>query len=351
MKKALKDKYGYLTLQETDLSAAEKNTELIYTNFTAPAVKYSIVIPTYRRPGIIRQTMLSALTQTCSFPYEVLITSDGSFPEELETEAIVRSLGEEYPNISYYRNAQNVGMFDNWNVCISKAKGAWVVILPDDDMLAPDYLRVLDAFLTRHNSVGMVGVKSRSVQGKLPYSDVSFPAPPETLTAKYIGKTDLYFGGGINVTGMAFSKESIRKLGGFQPLFFPVADSVTMAKFACYLELVNLECVLSAYRVDDNISLSEKVMQQVVLYSIKIRETMAQNHFVWRLHYKLFENSVIRECIAGAQNFWNVSINTDEIMQTLEKTGKSSPVEKAAYRIVSKLLGLFRKPKQRKIKL
>ncbi len=45
------------------------------------------------------------------------------------------------PKVKYFRNSENVGMAQNWNLCIEKAETNKVCILHADDILEPDYLQ------------------------------------------------------------------------------------------------------------------------------------------------------------------------------------------------------------------
>lgn len=45
--------------------------------------------------------------------------------------------------ITYYKNKRNLGLFGNLNQCLKLAKGKWVCILHDDDILLPNYLSTM----------------------------------------------------------------------------------------------------------------------------------------------------------------------------------------------------------------
>ena len=46
-------------------------------------------------------------------------------------------------NIRLIRNQKNIGMFGNWNKCIKEAKGTYVTILNDDDLLNYNFVENL----------------------------------------------------------------------------------------------------------------------------------------------------------------------------------------------------------------
>lgn len=98
--------------------------------------KFSVCIPAYKSK-YLQECIDSILGQTIS-DFELIILNDCS-PEPVEE--IV--LATKDPRIHYYKNDRNVGAYDladNWNKCLELASGEFIIIMGDDDRLAPDYL-------------------------------------------------------------------------------------------------------------------------------------------------------------------------------------------------------------------
>lgn len=99
-------------------------------------VKFSLCIPAYKSK-FLHDCIQSVLRQSFQ-DFELIILNDCS-PEPVEE--ITRSFPD--PRIRYHKNDQNVGavnLVDNWNKCLSLAKGEFIAIMGDDDLLEPDYL-------------------------------------------------------------------------------------------------------------------------------------------------------------------------------------------------------------------
>lgn len=93
---------------------------------------YSIVMPVYRRVLGFKEALDSALAvDGC---HEVLVLDDNSDHDEFEK--IVRAANN--PKARYIRNAENQGLFGNWNRGIELAGGEFVSVLCSDDLVAPD---------------------------------------------------------------------------------------------------------------------------------------------------------------------------------------------------------------------
>lgn len=93
---------------------------------------YSIVMPVYRRVLGFAEALASALAvEGCQ---EVLVLDDNSDHDEFEK--IVQAAGN--PKARYIRNAENQGLFGNWNRGVQMASGEFVSVLCSDDLVAPD---------------------------------------------------------------------------------------------------------------------------------------------------------------------------------------------------------------------
>jgi glycosyltransferase involved in cell wall biosynthesis len=105
-------------------------------------MKFSIVITTYNRLGLLKRAIASALNQTV--PCEVVVADDASCDG---TEAYLRSLGDQ---VVYHRNTHNLNHAATVNAGVNAASGDWVKLLDDDDYLAPDCIQAMVAALSHY---------------------------------------------------------------------------------------------------------------------------------------------------------------------------------------------------------
>lgn len=106
---------------------------------------FSIVVPTWNRGEIIRETIDSLLNQNFPrFNYEVIVVDDGSTDD---TPGVL----EEYSNYLTIYRQKNSGPAAARNLGLQQAKGSYVVCFDSDDILLPDalgvYKAVIDAFM------------------------------------------------------------------------------------------------------------------------------------------------------------------------------------------------------------
>ena len=102
---------------------------------TTPRV--SVLIPTYRYARYLAEAVDSILAQDFG-DFELLISDDCSGDGSRE---IMEACAARDPRIRIHIHAANIGMVQNWNWCLSQARGDFVKYVFGDDRLArPDAL-------------------------------------------------------------------------------------------------------------------------------------------------------------------------------------------------------------------
>ena len=122
--------------------------------------RVSICIPAYNGQAYLRDAVESVLQQRLP-DWELVICDDASTDG---TPDICRSFTNR--QIRYVRFDENGGQAVNWNRCVEAAAGDYVVLLHQDDMLAPTYLRRAAEVLDKHLDVGLVHCSVQHVDAK-----------------------------------------------------------------------------------------------------------------------------------------------------------------------------------------
>jgi len=205
----------------------------------APLV--TIAIPTFRRPDKLVEVVKSAIAQDFDRPVEIIIVDND--PEDGAARAIVDSLPADPARpVRYYVNDQNIGMFGNWNRCIELARGSWVTILNDDDLLRPHFLKQSFRVLDRRTDIdGLVCRKppynwdTRRVEEKPIREAVKWLAFRWRFDRRNLLRATprtLFFGNELdNGLGFLFKKEIAVAMGGYRPEEFPAADFFFYIRF------------------------------------------------------------------------------------------------------------------------
>jgi glycosyltransferase involved in cell wall biosynthesis len=119
---------------------------------SAPAVDFSVVIPTFRRPDALREAIGSASSQT-GVTLEIIIVDDSP---EGSAQEIAERCGDS--RIRYVRNSEPSGGVPSRvrNLGWPLAKGAFVHFLDDDDIVADGHYAAVKAAFEEHPGIGLV---------------------------------------------------------------------------------------------------------------------------------------------------------------------------------------------------
>jgi glycosyltransferase involved in cell wall biosynthesis len=98
----------------------------------------TVIIPTFRRPQLLRRAILSVLNQTFS-AFQVCVYDDASNDT---TQQIVTELAETDSRIKYYCHEQNIGAGANFNYGLKEVNTLFFSFLSDDDLLLPHFFEV-----------------------------------------------------------------------------------------------------------------------------------------------------------------------------------------------------------------
>lgn len=110
----------------------------------------SVLVPTYNRRLLIQDTIASILTQTFQ-DFEIVIT-DNCSPDD--TQQVVAAIND--PRIIYVKSAFNTGPVNNYNRALRLARGKYVYVFSDDDIMVPENLALRVAIMEQYPSVGLV---------------------------------------------------------------------------------------------------------------------------------------------------------------------------------------------------
>lgn len=253
----------------------------------------SIAIPTYRRFDLLAETMKSVFAIKFNFPIEILIVDNDPSDDARVLQEMSRFADQQFV---YYKNNENVGMFGNWNRGISLARGKYVTILHDDDLLLPAFAAELNARLLEQDAEPLSILAFQAaildqrenrpsdtpadrVVGEQP---LSAPQVKGTGKIRHIGPNDLFFGNPFCGTlGVVMRRDLALSIGGFDSSWFPIADyefwcrwTALIGKMPVVSERVGL------YRMRQNESMVPQTRGAFVTKSRELRARMIANRLV-----------------------------------------------------------------------
>ena len=123
----------------------------ITTEKTDPPL-LSLCVPTYKRPALLRESLraiLSQITPDMARCVEVSVFDNAS-PDE--TPAVVAETQREFAGVPfrYVRHAENIGPDANFYGAVQQARGRFVLLISDDDVLLPGAVAKLLQLIAAH---------------------------------------------------------------------------------------------------------------------------------------------------------------------------------------------------------
>lgn len=242
----------------------------------------SLCIPTFKRPGLLKETIESTANQVGFDEYEIVIINNSQ--DEEESNQIINYL-QDYPNLTirYYVNEENLGMFGNWNQAAHLSKGQWISILSDDDLLTPDCLQKLGERIKLNESTDLILSKFSFFYSPDPRSSLkrfllqtldNFKSGAHPYPAK-----DHFWGCPVpGLLGCAVKKSFFEKIGGFNEKFGPAADYLFLYKASLLGKVEKLYEKLSLYRMAQNTTLNPKTLYTFYLSNYFLREKILSTH-------------------------------------------------------------------------
>jgi protein O-GlcNAc transferase len=178
-----------------------------------PRPFWSIIITSYKRQDLLKNCLEAVLRQNVDpDDMEVLVVDDD--PQSDFGASIAEWSGG---RAIYIRNPQNIGTFPSMNAAISRSRGDWVHIVPDDDWLGPGFYTAMQGAITATpEDIGM------AVSHHIHYREDSKsfePARPLAESPGILGTPFLTRLAAINplqIPAVAIRRDTFEKLGLFR---------------------------------------------------------------------------------------------------------------------------------------
>jgi glycosyltransferase involved in cell wall biosynthesis len=170
----------------------------------------SIVIPTYNRAGLIRETLDSIKAQT-SPHWEAIVVDDGSSDD---TESVVAEYSKSDNRFSFYqRDREPKGAPTCRNIGLQHAKGDWVIFLDSDDLLTENCCLLVKQNLehSNGNNDALVCRTNKFVVSPKNYQECFQPDLVDDDLGAFIVGNIIW-----QTSGAVWNSQFIRNIGGFR---------------------------------------------------------------------------------------------------------------------------------------
>ena len=180
----------------------------------------SIIIPVYNQWHYTYACLDSILKNSGDIKYEIILADDNSTDDTRFAEKFIK-------NIRVIRNKENLGFLFNCNKSAKFAKGKYIILLYNDTLVQPDWLKWFMKTMEEKPDVGLAGAKLVFANGKLQEaggivfkdgSAMNYGREDNHDQHQYNYFKDVDYCSGACI---CIRKELWIKAGGFDPIYAP----------------------------------------------------------------------------------------------------------------------------------
>ncbi|NDJ21212.1 glycosyltransferase [Nostoc sp. B(2019)] len=202
------------------------------------------MIPTYNCANYLVETLKSVLAQDPGLEQmQIEVVDDCSIKDD--PEAVVRELGQ--GRVSFFRQAQNVGLTTNFNTCIQRAKGEWVHILHGDDAVLPGFYSQMQQSIESEPNIGAAFCRCIFIDENNNWKHLS-PLYRETAGIFPEFWKALAITNRITTPSIIVKRSVYEKLGGFNSQLRHTADWEMWTRIGVHYQLLFEPLPLAFYR-------------------------------------------------------------------------------------------------------
>jgi len=194
----------------------------------------TIGIPTYNRAN---KTLALAIESACrqDYPNLEIIVSDNCSTDN--TRDVVGAFAD--PRLRYIRQEVNRGPNANYNACLHAARGAYFLLLHDDDLIDPDFVTTCMLAANYSTQYGFIRTGARIIDNDGKYTKdepnlVYSSDPSEMYLAWVTWKTSFY------LCATLFNTEALKLIGGFHSKHNLFEDGFAIIKLSEKHPILNI---------------------------------------------------------------------------------------------------------------
>jgi glycosyltransferase involved in cell wall biosynthesis len=205
------------------------------------------MIPTYNRAAYLREALESVLQQDPGADQMQIEVVDDCSPD-VDPAGVVTAVGR--GRVAFYRQPVRLGISANWTDCVRRARGSWVHLLHEDDVVLPGFYDTLRRGLEREPTVGAAFTRHAFVpeDGRRPFlSALEQPTPgvlPSWLARIAVEQR-------IQCPAIVVRRSVYERLGGFHPRLYYTVDWEMWKRIASYYPVWYEPRVLACFRIHD----------------------------------------------------------------------------------------------------
>lgn len=306
--------------------------------------RFSVLIPTFKRPNTLVDTINSAINQYDFRDYDIIVV-DNNPDRGDETEVFMQKY-QNIENVYYYKNTENVGMAGNWNKCFLLSHSENVILVHDDDVLSPFALKIFSkVFEQLPNGWAVYKPLNKRFSN---VSELNFKDYPST---QLLQLTTFHFfpGSAIDAPSIILlNRKRMIEMGGFTTEYYPCIDYVmTLQATYFFKTYISSDIVLGGYRVAQNESLSTKTMDNFFIKRTYVSNLVMKHYHIPRFMRRMIHTSNFVDVYSFVKKFYNMPDYVFKLPkdETLDMSNMQIKIFDKLYNKIFSFINLFNKIK------
>lgn len=332
-------------LNEDNFAVCKEIESVTIIDNTQGSYDFTIAIPTYNRSDLLIEAIESVLKQDINDVKTEIMVIDNDPTRGTLTERTLLRKYSKLNNFRYLKNRENLKVFGNWNRCFELAQSEWVILLHDDDMLLPSFLRIMVEILKSvKNKKELAIIKTFLITWKEGTKN-DFPKldkPRKNSLFKVKGLDYIFLGNYFGApTCCLFNKSIMMNSGGFSKRIEPCGDPAVIFNLAMKYDVFILKQKLGIQRLGRNETLNISTLEKFMETRYYMTRYMINRY---KLHWLLgnaYLNASIYDFYSQIKEYWNPNFEYDIVCLT----GVSNKVLKRnfiSYKFVKYIYSLIR---------
>lgn len=319
----------YSKIEDCFAKTKHISSTLIYGDMSAvPDPWLTVFIPTYRRADLLQQALDSVLKQWhTDFPWDIVVVDNEPYDGKANaSERLIRKISS--PRLLYYRNSKNMRPGDNFNRGIFLARGKWVTMLHDDDLMMHNALhnmgKLLKFYGIQEKELGAImggyvpflyNPKNNTVSEDI-YAINQFwcSVPTDYKLFKHSQNTALllFWFGNLPSNASTFNRKAVIECGGFNESNGICADIILLYNMIKKYDVYSTYAPLGLYRIGCNVSLKrESIIKTVQGYDQLCNYIFSRNLYSKMMGF-LFKENTYHSALANYINGINKGLSSSD---------------------------------------
>lgn len=192
----------------------------------------TILLPTYKRRELLKEALESALHQEEVQDYQIIVADNEGAPISVETETSTLMKNYVDSRVIYYRYDRQVsGRMDG---VAALARSKWICFLHDDDVLAPNYLKIMLQIVNQNDGISYLSCNLGALKEEISERNIRefSKVRRESLTIRKAMRRGYYFyESRANWLGALIDRQHYVDIGGMPELSTGIGDHIMVGKY------------------------------------------------------------------------------------------------------------------------